>query len=117
MNKEICYPLSQHLQLLNLLFLTSSKTVDGTPNGDPIIQSSENEIGPYSMAMQNYSNPTQSLNLKFRDIPKGCYRDPHRDQWKPQDPAMAEITPKMDRLMNSFVVTLSDKANVSPVQA
>lgn len=116
MNKGICYPLSQHLQLLNLLFLTSSKTVDGTPNGDPIIQSSENEIGPYSKAMQNYSNPTQSLKYEIQGYTqKDATVILTETLWKPQDPTVAEITQKIDRLMNSLIVTLPDKANVSSV--
>lgn len=118
LNKEICYPLSQHQQLMDLLFLTHTKAVDGTPDGSPETQHSENEIGPYSMAVQTYKNPTQSLTFEIQGYPQKDATVIFTETiWKPQDPAASEIAPKMDRLMNSFVVTLPDKANASSLQA
>lgn len=116
MNREICYPLSQHQQLLNLLFMMHAKAVDGTPDGDPKIQASENDIGPHSIAVQTYKNPTQSLTFEIQGYPKKDATVIFAEtRWKPQDPVVAEIMPKMDRFMKSFVVTLPDKANASSV--
>jgi len=118
MHKEGCYPLSQHPHLLNLLTLMHSKALDGTPKGNPVTQYGENEIGPYSRAIQTYENPTQSLTCEIQGyIKKNATVTFTKILWKPQDPAINEIMQKMDRLNQSLIVTLPDKENVSSVQA
>ncbi len=105
MHKEGCYPLSQQSQLLDLLVLMQSKTVDGTPDGGLITQSIENEIGPYSKAVQNYKNPTQSLTYEIQGYTqKNATVIFTENMWKPQYPAVSEITSKMDRLKKSLIV-------------
>ncbi|MFB3765147.1 MAG: hypothetical protein ACE14P_07845 [Methanotrichaceae archaeon] len=118
MHKEGCYPLSQHPQLLSLLILMHSKAVDGTPDGSPAAQYSENEIGPYSMAIQNYKNPAQSLKCEIQGYAKRNITVFFTETlWKPQDTNASEINPKIDRLKESLIVTLPDNANISSVQA
>ncbi len=118
MHKEECGPLSHQSKLLDLLFMMQSKTVDGTPDGEPINQYGENEIGPYSKRIQTYKNPTQSLSCEIQGFTqKNATVAFVKTLWKPQDPIMAEITPEMDRLMESFVVILPENASESAVRA
>lgn len=117
MHKEECYPQSQHQALFDLLFLMHNKAIDGTPDGDRIARYSENEIGPYSMAIQAYKDPAQSLTCEIQGYTqKNATVIFAETLWKPQDSSVDEIMPKIDRLMESLIVTLPDKENVSSAQ-
>lgn len=115
--KEKCYQLAQHPALLDLLVLMHKKAIDGTPDGDRDTRSSENDIGPYSLAVQNYKNPAQILVFEIQGYSKkNATVTFTKTLWKPQDPNAANITSKMDRLMESLIVTLPDEMNVSSAQ-
>jgi hypothetical protein len=61
MHEEGCYPLTQHPQLMDYLLKLWNKQMFGTPDGDPITQFVETDIGPYSFGQQLYKNPFESL--------------------------------------------------------
>jgi hypothetical protein len=109
MHREGCYQLLQHPQLLDFMLKMWGTRMDGTPDGEPITQFYENEIGPYSNAMQIYKDPDQMLMCELQGYTaKNVTMTYAYALWEPKDPAIEEVGPMMSRLQRSLIVTLPD---------
>jgi hypothetical protein len=84
----------------------------GTPDGDPITQSYENNFGPYSFATQIYRNPDQTLMCELQGYSvKNVTVTFALANWNPKDPLMGENVAKLAKLRESFKVTIPDAAS------
>ncbi len=109
MHKEGCYPLSQHPMLIDFMLKMWGKQMDGTPNGDPITQYAENEVGPYSYGAQIYQNPNELLTCEIQGYPaKNITITWAQAVFDPLNPKWEEIPKDIVRLQKSLIIT--DKA-------
>ena len=108
MHKEGCYPLSQHLQLMDYMLKLWNRQMFGTPDGDPITQYVETAIGPYSFAQQIYKNPDQGLTCELQGYTaKNVTITFALAVWDPHDPSVGKVSLDIARLRKSLNVTLS----------
>ena len=113
MHREGCYPLSQHPQLMDLMLKMWGGQMQGTPDGDPITQFYENEIGPYSTATQIYKNPDQALICEMQGYSaKNVTATFVLANWKPEDPQWSQNVLKLAKLRASFKVTIFDTKTI-----
>lgn len=109
MHREGCYPLGDHPKLMDFMLTTWGHQMWGTPDGDPVTQSYENNLGPYSFAMQIYRNPDQTLICELQGyLAKNATVTFALANWNPKDPLMGENVLKLARLRESFKVTIPD---------
>jgi len=108
MHKEGCYSLSQHPQLMDFMLKLWSKQMDGTPDGDPITQYAETNIGPYSMCSQMYKNPDQFLICEIQGYTaKNVTVTRAWATWNPHDPVGGQVSLDFARLLKSLNITRS----------
>jgi len=112
MHNEGCYPLQQHPQLLDFMLKLYGRLMDGVPDGDPITQYVDTNIGPSSTATQIYRNPDQALMCGLQGYTaKNVTLAFSYVLWNPKDLSVNETVLRLSRLTKSLIVTLPDMAN------
>jgi tetratricopeptide (TPR) repeat protein len=109
MHREGCYSLSQHPLLMDLMLKMWGGQMRGKPEGNPITQAYENDIGPYSVASQIYKDPNQVLTCELQGYSaKNVTVTFALANWKPEDLQWSENVLKLAKLRASFKVSIPD---------
>lgn len=107
MHREAWYPLTAHPPLMDFMLKMWGTKMDGTPDGAPITQSYENELGPYSYAMQMYKDPGQALMCELQGYTAKNVTVAYAETlWSPLNPKVEELGPQLAKLRQSLIVTL-----------
>jgi len=106
MHREGCYPLVDHPELMDFMLKAWGRQMWGTPDGEPITQFYENDLGPYSFATQIYKNPDQALICEMQGyLANNITVTFIQTIWNAKYPLWGENVLKLAKLRESFKVT------------